>query len=216
MSKFMCHRILFETGGNKRDSTNFPSAASSARRTINAVDTYVRNEYIHIFIEIIRAPYFIEDTTKGIVKIVDVRVPPVNTVNYRFPSSIGFQVESTVPVAEFLHLLGKEGLNLDDGRLHPIDDLGAVRTIVGQEVDEPNRAGLPNVQIRGISGTQSSSIDMVAGWHIELYGRAEMNLIRRPRGRSNPDCLGQEDMADQKENGASNNESSHGFMFPQV
>ena len=170
MPKFMRQRILIKMGGHKRDSPNFPSSASSARRAIDTVDTNVGNEYINIFFEIINARCFIEYTTEGIVIIVNIRLPSVNAVHYWFTSGVGLQLESTVPVAEILHLLGKEGLNLDDGRLHPIDDFGAIRAIIGQEVDEPNRARLPNVQLRGICGTQSSSIDLLADPQVELYG----------------------------------------------
>ena len=57
-------------------------------------------------------------------------------MHHRLALGVGFNAEGDLPVALHTHLLGKEGLNLDDLIFHPLNHLSAIRAVVGQEVDQ--------------------------------------------------------------------------------
>ena len=72
-------------------------------------------------------------------------VTPIHTMHHRLALGVGFDAEGNFPVAVHIHLLGKEGLNLEDLIFHPLNHLSAIRAVVGQEVDHPQRARFTDV-----------------------------------------------------------------------
>ena len=104
----------------------------------------------------------------------------VDAMHQRLALGIGFDAEGPVAVAVGLHLLAVEGLTLPDHRLHRIDHVGAVRPVVGQEVDHSHGARFACVQIRKPLGRGAR---MIAPRALVVVERAEMHTVSR-RGRS--------------------------------
>ena len=60
---------------------------------------------------------------------------------------IGFKLKSLATVPMRLHLIRKEGLNLDNPGLHHLNHLVVIQPVVGQQVEQPHGARFADVQI---------------------------------------------------------------------
>ncbi len=84
-------------------------------------------------------------STKRTVKIVAIGMLPIHAVNQRFALGIGFKAEGHVPMSVCPHLIAVKGLNVADLIFHFLNDLGAMRPVIGQEVDHPHGARFAHV-----------------------------------------------------------------------
>ena len=65
------------------------------------------------------------------ILVITRRVLPIHAMDLRGALCIGFKTEGFVPISMGLHLLGIKGLNLANLIFHPLNHLGAIRTVVG-------------------------------------------------------------------------------------
>ena len=118
--------------------------ASSACNTICSLEDYKAN--VLIGIARLTSPN-LPHSKIHVAKIVALGVSPIHAMHERLACGIGFKAEGSIPVATRLHLLGIEGLNPAHRRFHLVDHFGAIRTVIGQEVDQPHGARWADVQI---------------------------------------------------------------------
>ena len=71
----------------------------------------------------------------------------VHTMHYRLALGVSFNAKSYLPVAVHLHLIGIEALDGADLIFHPLNHVGAIRAVIGQEVDHPHGAWFTGAQI---------------------------------------------------------------------
>ena len=151
MAKFVSCRCENHTAINQRKSANFrPPASDSSDRTAvvkNQVSTINDNE-VNIRLDIKNlvnlVKYFI---SRVVLKIVPLGMSPIDAIHPRLALRIGFNAEGIVALALRLHLLGIEGLNVENLIFHLLNHLGAIRTVVGFKVDHPHGAGFAPVEI---------------------------------------------------------------------
>ncbi len=191
MSKFMCHDMfVFRRsknpcrGRHQGESTGFAPAASNPRYTQtilpNCILTIVNDNEINVPTEIKCRSNLLKHGSSCILKIVAFGVLAINMMHQRLVLGIGLDAEGPVAVAVRLHLLAIEGLTLLDHRLHRIHHLGAVRPVVGQEVDHPHRARLSHVQVRQpLAGRPG----VIAPPLLVVEGNTEMHAVGRRRRR---------------------------------
>ena len=113
----------------------------------NSIYAIINYDDVNIPPEIKSLYKLLVHSTKRIVTIVAIGVSPIEAMHLRRACGIGFKAEGSI-VAMRLHLLGIEGLNPTSHPLHLIDHFGAIRTVVGQEVDQPHGARWADFQIR--------------------------------------------------------------------
>ena len=167
MSKFMGHCIKGKATRNHRNSatfTNIPGHSSDITAIFdNCVFTIVNDSEVNICV-VIKLEYRINLETvkyrshRVVVKIVLIGMSPIDAMHQRLALGIGFKTEGSVAVAMRLHLLGIKGLNPANNCFHRIDHCGAIRTVVGQNVEHPHRARFAHVQVRQLLGRRAGMI----------------------------------------------------------
>ena len=114
-------------------------------------------------------------TTKCIFNIMAIGVLPIYAVNQRFALGIGFKAEGHVPMSVCPHLIAVKGLNVTDLIFHFLNDLGAIRPVIGQEVDHPHGARFAHVQIQRML---ARGVEAIACSHVFPFeGQAEMHIV---------------------------------------
>ena len=82
-----------------------------------------------------------EDSGVHIVGVVVVRVLSRDTMDQRIAIGPCFYVDGVETKAVRLHLVGKKGPHLPDRPLYRVLHGGGKRTVIGNEVNHPHRAG---------------------------------------------------------------------------
>ena len=106
-------------------------------------------------------------------------VVSIHAMNDRHALGIGLNLEGFVPVSMRRHLLAIEGLNLKNPRFHRLNNVGAIRTVIGQEVEESHNARFAGVQRRPLGRGEG----LLALPLLGINNLAEMHAIGR-RGES--------------------------------
>ena len=134
VSEFMGDDYPTNLTRNHHLSTLFPPPASptapTSIRTTKFPDTIINDNEINVGKNVKHFFNFARHSQLCIVKIVAIGVFPIHAMHHRFTVGVGLDAEGFAPIAVYLHLIGKEGLNGANLILHSLHHIGTVRAVV--------------------------------------------------------------------------------------
>ena len=176
LSRHQGHAALFRAPGRRSEDGSVDQVA--------AVVDHHGDDTLRQFED----PSYLLDRSPRVLDIVAVWMLPIHPVNHRIPLVVRLDAEGGVSVPVRLHLLAIEGLDAAHLVLHPLHHVRAEGSVVGQEVEQPHRAGIAGIQVR-----QPLSGGMVdAGLQFGIEDQTGMQAVRGRRGRM-ADNQGRED-----------------------
>ena len=138
VSQFVCHRYKTYTR-NQCVSTIFPSRGSNTSDAPPATLTNSRHmvskDEVSVCSEIKCLANFAGHSTSCVVMIVALGVLPIHTMHCWFALGIGFNAEGYLPITVRFHLFSIEGLNIENLFFHLLHHAGAIRSVLGGEVN---------------------------------------------------------------------------------
>ena len=132
----MYHRVPRKPARKQHKTTTFsppsPTTTSSPTTTItDCIYTIVNDDEVYVRIEIEHLFNLGIHSIKCTVQIVTIRMLSKHVMHHRFILGIGFNTEGYLPISVHNHLPGVEGLNVKDFIFHPLNDISAIRTVIG-------------------------------------------------------------------------------------